>query len=222
MSGFNVVPEIGGVDTSDPTRMYTPDEQKAVIDYIFGDTSAQDGVSLPSGHELYVGRKVRSPDEYSIGRASGVYHGLPALFVPKTGERVLLNAQSGGGLDGNGLDTFEGFLPTSVGQLLSLGKHYMREAVEGRRIDFRSKASPEHAEARDYLTQWIIGDALIIDPEDDIDEDHAEALEVGIADFLGEELAMHEMMRIQEHDGGIFERYTIELIGRLSAVRPVE
>lgn len=222
MSEFNIVREIGGVDTRDPSRLYTPEEQKAVLDYVFGDTGPQgEGIMLPSEQELYVGCRNTST-KYSIGRGSGIYHGLPALFVPKAGERVLFVAQNGGGMDGNGLDTFEGFLPTSVGQLLSLGKHYMRESVEGRRIDFRLKATPEHTEARDYLTQWIIGDALIIDPEDDIDEEDAEGLGVGIADFLGEELAMQEMMRIQEHDGGIFEKYIIELIGRLSDVRSAE
>lgn len=218
MPDFNLVPLIGGVDTSDPSRMFSPEEQKKVLDHIFGSSGRLGRLVLPNSERLYVGRR-KSSDKYSIGRETGDGLERPALFVPRVGEKAILAVQDGNVREINGLFTFNGFLPVSVGKLLSLGKHVMQEEVEGKRVSFKSKSSPEHARARDYLTQCIIVGALTPpDPTEDGDGDDLETLNIGIGEFLGEDLAKLEKRDITDGQGGAFEEYTIELMRRVCLV----
>lgn len=85
MPDFNLAPQIGGVDTSDPSRMFSPEEQEEVLDHIFGSSVNNGRLVLPNDEKLYVGRE--SSDKYSIGREPGDGLERPALFVPKELER---------------------------------------------------------------------------------------------------------------------------------------
>ncbi len=222
MKDFNIVPEIGGVDTSDPGRSFEPEEQKAVIEALFGATSPAGVLSFPGGEYLYIGTRKAGKTAYSIGG-----HGKgqqPALYVPKVNknDRPLLTAVNGGGFDGNGHDESKGFIPTATGLLLSLGVHAMREASRGEAIKFGA-TSDSHKSSRDCLTGFVIGDALLVDPEDELGEDYPQDLQLAIDKLLGEELAQLERLMENEHCFNWKERpyedFVVDLIRRIHLLR---
>jgi hypothetical protein len=213
MPEFNFVAEIGGVDTSDLTRPYSPVEQRAVIERIYGDSSQQGCLMLPNGKELYVGRR-NSSEGYSIGRGSGIYHGLPALFVPSVGERALLILAADDETPCEDGNQISGFLTVAVGKLLSLGKHVYSEVIRGEESDFRRRASPGHIQARDCLMHIVLENVL--DEAEDPEEGSLEELDMAIEDFLGPELAAKEKKETGDENEAPFEEFTIELMRRMS------
>ncbi len=127
--------------------------------------------------------------------------GTTTVFVATAGDRPLLKAVNQGGVDGNGLDKFTGFIPATVKQLLSLGKHTMLEEVEGERLDFERHPSEKHKSAREHLMELIVGGVFYDIPEDDDPEDgYHEDLRLTTHELLGEELTRVE--RTERHVQG--------------------
>lgn len=120
MPEFNIVPEIGGIDTSDPSRLYSPEEQLQVVRALYGE-----GLKLPNSDEaLYVG--VRTSKGTNYGTETG------KIFVPSSPNAVKVL------LDGSWASpepkSYKGFLAASTGAALNAGRlAYLKKEVTSKR-----------------------------------------------------------------------------------------
>lgn len=106
MQNFSIVPEIGGVDTSDASRPYGCDEQEAVVTAIFGED-----LVLPSGAVLSVERRQTAQGYDHVGQHIGL------LTANDDIDRHLL---AGSWLQIH--DPYSGFLAEATEAVLTAGK----------------------------------------------------------------------------------------------------
>lgn len=143
MPDFNIVPEIGGVDTLNPERIYSQEEQISVIGDVFGDQSRHGAIRMPNGLELYVGRRNPGKVGYSLGakKIDDTIH--PALFIgeDKVDDPECLIAEIQGLWDYDEGGDPEGFLFKAVRKVLIQGRHTMREVIREERIEYRGHPS---------------------------------------------------------------------------------
>lgn len=199
MPNFNIVPEIGGVDTSDPSRLYGPDEQKAVIDGVFGDTSQDGQLFTPGGEILYIGRRGEGKKTFSIGRKESGQRS-PALFIPRQEDGKLMPLlEIAGDLEYFGGTELSGILPTITRRLIGLGRHAMFEAVGGEEVPFKRSPTEPYKANRDRLADLVLRGALLDDGERDVSEDELDMLYVAMENYLGSALWKIELLEEDEH-----------------------
>ncbi len=137
---FNIVPEIAGVDTSDPSRFYSCEEQSAVIKEVLG------GVKLPKLDDsaLYIGRR-RQGKGYS-STAGRIY-----VANDGGGRRLLTHLdpedKSGG--------AYGGFLAVATKAALNAGRKAQEDELFGEK-DRTAKIGPKLNDHLYNLTDYLL------------------------------------------------------------------
>lgn len=206
MPDFNIVPEIGGVDTSNPGRSYSCYEQLKVVRSIFG----EERIGLPNidGY-LYVGKRSQG-NKYSS--ASG------KIFVADDDVDRIMLSEIGD----------SGFLFTATGATINAGRIAFRNSL-GINIVTKKHKSKELKERQDRLTGFLIDRAffntpspLAVEEEAYVDPDLSKEVEL----FLDDLWTRETNIAGEQYRGGPFigpyGNFIAEVFGRLSAFRAVE
>lgn len=109
MPEFNIIPEIGGVDTSDLSRIYSPEEQFMIVSSVFG------GILLPGDSgDLQVGKRENAPSKKRFSTSAG------KIWVPSYPQagRQLISVDTTVFEDGE----YAGILPLAIGSALNAGR----------------------------------------------------------------------------------------------------
>jgi hypothetical protein len=189
MTEFNLVPEFAGVDTSRLTRSFDPIEQMRIIESLFGATSQDGPLGLPSSELIYIGRRAGGSEGYLIGATEG--DKKPALLIPgnRGGKlRPLVDH-----LGDRGDKVFRGFLPLASSRILELARHTMQETLENRDIEY-DRLPRDQVVARHRLNRVIIETALLRSPDHKLSEPETDELECDMAIYLGSDLSQAELL----------------------------
>jgi hypothetical protein len=111
MPDFNLLPQIGDVDTSDPSHLYSCDEQFQVIYTIFGQ-----GLVLPGGDGVLAVEKRKTEKGFSTKPGK--------VYTPNDGEHRQLLAGKWADID----KPYDGFLAIGTKAVLNAGRMvYLRQ-----------------------------------------------------------------------------------------------
>jgi hypothetical protein len=197
MADFNIiVPEIGGVDTSDPWRQYSCDEQFSIVSAIFGE-----GIELPNQAGLLTVARRSSGKGYSSTTGK--------IYVANDGEeRDLIASEQ------------RGFLFIATGAALNAGRLAFRASL-GDQAEVKKHKSEDFKYRQDFLTSLLLDSRVLLDLKDSVSGDEEDRLDVDLAmavkQFLGE--LWYKETRIGPPYGGPYQTFTYEVLRRLKELK---
>ncbi len=191
MTEFNLVPEFAGVDMSCLTRGFKPIEQMRIIEALFGSTSQEGPLILPSSELIYIGRRKKESEGYIIGATTGDRQ--PALLIPGSRGGVARPLVDDIKDHKHSDKSFSGFLPLATLRILELARHTMRETLENRDIEY-DKLPKHQVASRNRINRIIIETSLLKPSDNKLSEPERDDFERDIAIYLGSDLSQAELL----------------------------